>query len=123
MPRNKLIQISFIIVSFIFIIISVLYFSSVLSYLHFISILLPAIYTTAGFIITVLFIKKAEKQNNNEVIGTIFKGMGIRILVLILLVIISFKFLDINKISFIFSVLIFYIYYLTIEVIYLSIRK
>jgi hypothetical protein len=48
--------------------------------------------------------------------------MGFRMLILVFFVIISLKFLYINRNSFIFSTLIFYIYYLVIEII-LIIKK
>jgi hypothetical protein len=123
MFKDKLFRNNLFLVILAFLVIITLYSASIISYRNFYSIMLPGVFTTIGFIIAVIFLHIAEKKNSEAFIGAVFMGMGIRLLFLLVLIALSFKFLDINKNSFIFSVLIFYIYYLTIEIIYTSIRN
>ncbi len=123
LTKNKLQLYNLITVSLVLVIISFFYIFSIISLRDYFAFFLAGFYTTAAFFTSIFYVKKAENKQNDEVIGTIFSGMSIRLMVLILLVIISLKFLDINQNSFIFSILIFYIYYLTIQIIYLSVRS
>jgi len=123
MFKIRFVRNNFFIIISIFVLIVALYLASVITLRNFYSIFLPAVFISISFHIAVFFQFRAEKKQNVEFIGTVFKGMGIRLLILLAFIITSLKFLDINKNSFIFSVLIFYIYYLTIEIIYISIRN
>ena len=123
MTENRLLKFGFLAIIIACLMTLILSIFSVVSYRVFFSIVLAALFATISFIIAVIFIKLSEKKPSQEVLGTIFKGMAVRLLVLVLLVIISLKFLDINQNSFIFSILIFYIYYLTLEIILLNIRN
>jgi len=123
MFKTRFLRYNFIIVFSSLILIIALYILSVISLRVFYSIILPALFITLGFHIAIYFQFKAEKKHNEEFIGTILMGMGIRLFLLLIFIITSLKFLDINKNSFIFSILIFYIYYLTMEIIYLCIRN
>ena len=123
MFHNKFLRNNSFLIIFVFVVIITLYVTSLISSRNFYSIMLPAVFTTIGFIIAVVFLHKAEKKHSEAFIGTVFMGIGIRLIFLVVIITVSLKFLDINKNSFIFSVLIFYIYYLTIEIIYTSIRN
>ncbi len=122
MFKNKLLKLSFIFISIPFLTTFLLYYFSFISYKEFYSILLASIYSTINFIIALISIKIANKKQGVSSIGSFLRGMILRLLVLILLIIFSFKFLDINGNNFIFSILIFYIYYLTLEIIFLVVR-
>ncbi len=122
MTEQKLRIVNFFVVLLVLCLITFFFYKSRISYRYYYSIFLSGLYTTTSFFISIWYIKKAEKKNLDKVIGTIFTGMGIRLMVLILLIIISINFLDINENSFIFSILIFYIYYLTIEIIFVNLR-
>ena len=123
MFKIRFIRNNFIIIISIFVLIIAFYLTSIISFRNFYSIILPAVFISITFFIAILFQFKAGKKQNAEFIGIVFKGMFIRLLILSVFVFTSLKFLDINKNSFIFSVLIFYIYYLVIEVIYTCIRN
>ena len=122
MSENRILKISFLIVLSAFIVLFLFNFLSILSYKAFFSILLPAIFATLNFVIAALSIDKSYKKPNKNVLDSFLKWMGFRMLILVFFVIISLKFLYINRNSFIFSTLIFYIYYLVIEII-LIIKK
>ncbi len=121
--ENKIRVFNLIVVFCVLLIISILYVFSIISLRHYFAFLLAGVYTTGAFFTSIFYIKKTDNKQLDKVIEAIFPGMGLRLLVLMLLVIITIKFLDINKNSFIFSILIFYIYYLTIQIIYLCIRR
>jgi len=123
MFKTKFLRYNFIVIISILILIIALYLLSVISLRVFYSIILPALFISISFHIAIYFQLKAEKKQNEEFIGTILMGMGIRLFLLVIFTITSLKFLDINKNSFIFSILIFYIYYLTMEIIYICIRN
>ncbi len=119
MSEHKLLKFSFIFVFALFLAVFLLHYFSIISYENLFSILIAAIYTTVNFVIAVISIEYLEKKSPETALGNFMKGMLVRMVVLILLIIFSFKFLDIKQNSFIFSILIFYIYYLIIEIIFL----
>ena len=49
--------------------------------------------------------------------------LAVTVTIMVFLVVVILKFLEINEISFIFSLLFFYFLYVTIEIIYLNLRK
>ncbi len=123
MSEHKLLKISYIFIFILFLSIFLLHNFSIISYQSLFSILIAAIFATINFVMAVLSIEISGKKHAQDALGTFMKGMLIRMAILVLLIIISIKFLDINLNSFIFSILIFYIYYLIIEVIFLLIRE
>ena len=102
---------------------SVLYFSHVFSFSQFISILLALGITAANFLGQFLSVKIGLKKPDSGFIKIVFGSMIIRFFSLLLVVLISLAFLDINKNSFIFSIFIFYILFLFIEIYYLNFQK
>ena len=122
MTEHKLLKLSFIFIFLLFLSVFLLHYYSIISYENLFSILIAAVYTTINFVIAVVSIEYLEKRSADTAPGSFMKWMLIRMVVLILLIIFSFEFLDIKQNSFIFSILIFYIYYLIIEVIFLVIR-
>ncbi len=123
MSEHKLLKLSFIFIFVLFLTVFLLHYYSIISYENLFSILIAAIFTTVNFVIAVISIEYLEKKSPESALGNFMKGMMIRMVVLILLIIFSLKFLDIKQNSFIFSILIFYIYYLFIEIIFLLIRE
>jgi hypothetical protein len=53
----------------------------------------------------------------------LFGGMVIRFFTTLIMVVLVLLFLELNRISFIFSILFFYIFYLVVEIIYLNFRQ
>ena len=123
MSEHKLLKLSFIFIFVLFLTVFLLHYYSIITYADLFSILLAAILATINFVIAVVSIEFLEKRSVEAALGNFMKGMMVRMVVLILLIIFSFKFLDIKQNSFIFSILIFYIYYLIIEIIFLLIRE
>jgi len=123
MKENKLLKISFWLVFTSLFVLLILNRLSLLSYKGLYSVYLPAVFTTVNFIIVAASIEKSYKKPFKNVLNSFLLWMGIRVAILILLVIISLKFLDINQNSFIFSTLFYYIYYLIIEVIFIIIKE
>jgi hypothetical protein len=123
MSENRILKISFLIVIGSFIVLLLFNLFSILSYKAFLSMLIPAIFTTLNFVIAALSIDKSYIKPNKNVLDSFLKWMGVRMLILLFFVIISLKFLYINRNSFIFSTLIFYIYYLVIEIILIIIKE
>ena len=78
---------------------------------------------TFNFILTIISIKLGERGAGNSFINFYLGGMLFRFFLMLAMVLISLKFLDISRNSFIFSILIFYVFYLIIEIIYLNFRK
>ncbi len=123
MFEHKLLKVSFIFIFLLFLFVFLFHHFSIISYENLISIHVAAILTTINFIIAVISIEWLEKRAPGNALANFMKGMIIRMVVLILLIIFSFKFLDIKRNSFIFSILIFYIYYLVIEIIFIVKRE
>ena len=123
MSEHKLLKLSFIFIFVLFLSVYLLHHFSIITYENLFSILIAAIYTTINFVIAAVSIEYIEKKSADAALGNFMKGMLARMVVLILLIIFSFIFLDIKQNSFIFSILIFYIYYLIIEIICILIRE
>ena len=124
MIRIKRFPLSVLIVILIFLLTTgILYLTKIFSYSQFISVLLGLIITTLNFIGGLLSVK-ISLEKEKTFIKIVFGSMVIRLFLMLLILLFVFIFLDINRISFIFSIFIFYIFYLTIELFYLnSIKK
>jgi hypothetical protein len=123
MTEYKILKINFILVFTSFLALFLSNRFSIISYKELFSILLPAIFLTVNFVLAAASVEKSYKKPHKNVLNSFLKWMGIRMLILMLFIIISLKFLDINPNSFIFSTSIFYIYYLVIEVILIIIKE
>ncbi len=75
------------------------------------------------FTIGLLFIFLCINNSNKRFLISLFGGLLLRLIIMVFLVVVTLKFLEINEISFIFSLLFFYFLYVTIEIIYLNLRK
>lgn len=76
-----------------------------------------------NFTIGLLFIFLGINNSNKRFLISLFGGLLLRLIIMVFLVVVTLKFLEINEISFIFSLLFFYFLYVTIEIIYLNLRK
>jgi hypothetical protein len=122
MTEYKILKISFILVFTSFLALFLFNRFSILSYKELFSVFLPAIFLTVNFVLIAASVEKSYKKPGKNVLNSFLKWMGFRMLILMSFIIISLKFLDINRNIFIFSTLIFYIFYLVIEVILLIIK-
>ena len=87
------------------------------------SILIGDFLAFLNFIIGLLFVSWGLNRPNKEFLASVFGGLLIRLSLLLILLTSTLIFLEINEISFIFSILFFYFFYLIIEIIYLNFRK
>jgi hypothetical protein len=112
-----------LIFSLILLCIVILFFTDIFSFSQFISVLLAFGITTVNFIAGLSFAKISLKKTEQGFIKIVFGSMIIRLFSLLIVILFSLIFLDINTNSFIFSIFIFYILYLFIEVYYLNLPK
>jgi len=103
--------------------ISILYFADILSYSEFFSVQIGFWITTCNFLSGMISAKISIEKSEKTFIKIIFGSMIIRLLLLLSVILISLIFLDINRNSYIFSIFIFYIFYMIVEVFYLNLLK
>jgi hypothetical protein len=101
----------------------ILYIISEWNYKMFYSALLGTIIVILNFIIGFLFIKFSLSRSDKIFQIMLWGGMVFRLFFILFLVLILLKFLELNTIGFIFSVLFFYVFYLIIEILYLNFKK
>jgi len=111
-----------VILAFILIVLA-LYFTEILTYSQFASVFLGLVITTLNFLAGFLSARISLNKNEKTFIKIVFGSMVIRLFLMLITILIALLFLDINRNSFIFSIFIFYIFYLLIEVFYLNNRK
>ncbi len=77
----------------------------------------------SGFVFELLLVKRGLTRSDKSFIRNALGAISIRLFITAAMVIICLVFLELNQNSFIFSILIFYFFYLIIEIFYLNIRK
>ncbi len=87
------------------------------------SILIGDFLAFLNFVLGLMFVTWGINRPNKEFLASLFGGLLIRLSLLLILLTSTLIFLEINEISFIFSVLFFYFFYVIIEIIYLNFRK
>lgn len=101
----------------------ILYKTSVWNYLIFYSVLAGALIVILNFVIGFLFLKLSLFKSDRIFQMMLWGGMVFRLIFILILLLISLKFLELNAIGFIFSILFFYVFYLIIEILYLNFKK
>lgn len=101
----------------------ILYITDAWSYTLFYSVLIGALIVILNFIIGFLFIRISLYKSDRMFIIMLWGGMLFRLILILILVSILLKFLELNAIGFIFSILFFYVFYLIIEILYLNFKK
>jgi hypothetical protein len=76
-----------------------------------------------NFFIGMIFITRGIKKPNKQFLISMYGGILFRLIFLVALFISALIFLEINEISFIFSNLFFYFFYVIIEITYLNHRE
>ncbi len=76
-----------------------------------------------GFVYELLLVKRGLVKNDKSFIRNTLGAMSVRLFSTIILVFICLVFLELNQNNFIFSILIFYFFYLFIEIVYLNFRS
>jgi hypothetical protein len=87
------------------------------------SILIGNFLAFLNFILGLMFVFWGINRPNKDFLASLFGGLLIRLSLLLILLTSTLIFLEINEISFIFSILFFYFFYVIIEIIYLNFRK
>ena len=76
-----------------------------------------------NFLLGLMFVNWGINRAYKQFLVSLFGGLLIRLSLLLVLLTSTLIFLEINEISFIFSILFFYFFYVIIEIIYLNFRK
>ncbi len=76
-----------------------------------------------GFVYELLLVKKGLVKSDKSFIRNTLGAMSVRLFSTVVMVFICLVFLELNQNNFIFSILIFYFFYLIIEIIYLNFRS
>ena len=106
-----------------FLIVTSLFFLDVISKEDFKAFIIAGIITTFNTGIGVISIKSGINKPGKMFFQRLFGGMVIRFFTTLIIVVLVLLFLELNRISFIFSILFFYIFYLVVEIIYLNFRQ
>jgi hypothetical protein len=75
-----------------------------------------------GFAFELLLINRGLLRSDKSFMRNVLGAISIRLIITLMLVIICLIFLELNQNTFIFSILIFYFFYLIIEIFYLNFR-
>ncbi|OGU53140.1 MAG: hypothetical protein A2315_11085 [Ignavibacteria bacterium RIFOXYB2_FULL_35_12] len=119
---KKLILFSSAFLAITFLISALLFYLDVLSKDDFKAFLLAGIITAFNTGLGIISIKSVINKPESVFIQRLFGGMVIRFFTTLIMVVLALLFLELNRISFIFSILFFYIFYLVVEIIYLNFR-
>jgi hypothetical protein len=107
----------------IFISILFLYHINLISFDFLKSFILAGVITYLNFVSGYFFMKFSYGKSDTIFLIMIFGGMLLRLFMILLLVLISLKFLEIKTGVFIFVIFFFYVFYLFIEILYLYKEK
>ena len=118
--RNKIFLFAFIFLIISFLLIIILWSMEVLKENQFKSIIIGWIVTTFNVGLGIISIKSGLNKSEKVFIQRIFGGMVIRFIAILIMVVLALLFLELNRISFIFSILFYYFFYLVIEIFYLN---
>lgn len=76
-----------------------------------------------NLVLGLIFINWGYNKSDRVFFISVFGGSFIRLIIMLVLVLISLKFLELNTRNFIFSTLFFYFFYLIIEIIYIHLKR
>ncbi len=117
---KKLTYFTLTFIIFSFLLITILFLIDVISADQLKSFIVAGSITTFNAALGMISIKTGINKPEKMFFQRLFGGMVIRFLLTLIMVVLALLFLELNRISFIFSILFFYIFYLTIEIIYLN---
>jgi len=121
--NSKTVLISSIIISIAFLILFFVLSQVSEHKIIFKSILLGNLLAFINYLLGVFFINFGMNKSDSIFLQSVFAGVLSRLIILLLSVFLTLKFLEINDFNYIFSLLLFYIFYIIIEVFYLILRK
>ncbi len=120
---KKLTYFTLTFIIFSFLLITILFLIDVISADQLKSFIVAGSITIFNAGLGMISIKTGINKPEKMFFQRLFGGMVIRFLLTLIMVVLALLFLELNRISFIFSVLFFYIFYLTIEIIYLNLLQ
>ena len=120
---NKLILFSTAFFVLTFLIVTSLFFLDVFPKEDYKAFIIAGIIATFNAGLGVISIKSGINKPEKMFLQRLFGGMVIRFFTTLIMVVLVLLFLELNRISFIFSILFFYIFYLVVEIIYLNFRQ
>ena len=106
-----------------FLIVTSLFFLDVFPKEDYKAFIIAGIITTFNAGLGVISIKSGINKPEKKFLQRLLGGMVIRFFIALITVVLVLLFLELNRISFIFSILFFYIFYLVVEIIYLNFRQ
>jgi hypothetical protein len=110
-------------IGLIFISILLLYQINIISFDFLKSFILAGFITYLNFLLGYFFLVFSKGKSDTIFLIMIMGGMLLRLFFMLLLVLISLKFLDIRTGVFIFVIFFFYVFYLLVEILYLYKEK
>ncbi len=122
-PSKKLFLITSIIITLIIFGVAFLYFLNIFSIGQINSITIAFVISSFNAFMGMVFVKSGLNKTDKIFFRRAIGGMVLRLFMTLLLVVLVLVFLELNRISFIFSILFFYIFYLVIEIIFLNFRQ
>ena len=120
---KKILSFGMIFGIFSLLILAILSISAVSNNIIFKSVLLGNFLAFLNFLLGLTFATWGINKPYKQFLASLFGGLIIRLSLLLVLLTYVLIFLEINEISFIFSILFFYFFYVIIEIIYLNLRK
>lgn len=120
---NKVLLIGISVAILSLVILLIITLNSQANQIRFRSILIGDFLAFINFIFGLLFLYLGINRSNNIFLITFYGGMLFRLIILSVIVIVVLKSFEINENNFIFSLLFFYFFYITVEIIHLNFRK
>lgn len=120
MRKSRIIFFSFVPPLLVLAVLIYLNLNSGISPQLFSSILYGIVISTFNFLLGLFSIKFGLEKSQKKFLIIVFGGLVLRLFITFSLIVIALKFLDVTLNSFIFTVFIFYFYYLMIEIFYLN---
>lgn len=114
---SKQLRISTIVLLSPLLITFILNFMNLINNYIFYSIMIAGIIIIVNFILYLIFFNLSIGKKNNLFLIYIMGGMGIRLFIVLLLVLISLKFLKIDETGFIFALFVWYVLSLVVEIV------
>lgn len=91
--------------------------------LLFISVFWGNLFAFLNLLLGLAFVFWGQNKSHQFFLFSLFGGSIIRLIIMLVSVLISLKFLELNTRNFIFSLLFFYFFYLIIEIIYIHLKR
>ncbi len=123
MKKNKILLLFYIIPTIFFLLILTLFLTDKINPEFFFSLFYGFIFPTINFILGIISINYGFEKDDKMFLIIVFGGLVLRMIIMLVLIITTLKFLFVSLNSFIFTTFIFYFYYLIVEIFLLTQKK